>query len=712
MRALFTFAIFLGSALLFLVQPLVAKLILPRFGGAPAVWTACLLFFQASLLLGYLYAHAGSKLAPRVQAAIHVALIALAVISLPFALPSGIGALGSANPTLAVLGILARCIGLPFLLVSAGAPMLQRWFSKTDDPQARDPYFLYAASNVGSMLGLLSYPFLLEPALTLKDQSRLWTYGYIALIFAIGITAFIALRRPSPERDDQEAPEPRPNPRPWLWIVLGAVPASLLTGVTNYVTSNVAPIPLLWVVPLALYLLTFILAFARRPLTTSAKIARWLPIVATPLALVLVLEATQPLVPMLAFHLVVFFMAAWMCHSRLVESRPDARHLTSFYLYMSLGGVIGGAFNALLAPVIFRSLAEYPIAIVCALLLRPPSKDGGIKRADWVYPLALAALTFGLVFVSRQIGLAGTTKGTMIAIGIPVILAFVAGETPLRYGLAMGAVLFVSNLANTASTGQIAFIDRSFFGVHRVEDDGTSFSLVHGTTRHGRQFKAPDLRDTPLTYYSRSGPIGRVFDYYAKHQPLHDVALVGMGVGTLSIYGEPGERMTYFEIDPVVDRIAHDTRFFTYLRDSKAQVDTVLGDARLTLAEAPDNHYDLIVLDAFSSDAIPVHLLTREAVQAYLTKLRPGGLLAFHISNNYLDLQPVLTNVAGSLGLIAYFDNDEETSEPGKEASTWLVMGRNQADLRPAIGWEATTPDPNARVWTDDFSNILSAFKR
>lgn len=725
-RALFTFAIFLGSALLFLVQPMVAKMILPRFGGAPAVWTASLLFFQASLLLGYLYAHGGSRLSSKVQSLVHVVLFGLAALTLPFALSGSSGAVGVDNPTISVLRVLALGVGLPFVLVSAGAPMLQRWFSRTGNPEAADPYFLYSASNAGSMLGLLCYPLLVEPTLTLGNQRLFWTAGYGLLGFVLLVVALTTLRKrddfgelPMPAGETPAVPaiESSASPvNPLMWVALAAVPASLLTGVTTYVTSNVAPIPLLWVVPLALYLLTFILAFAKKRRATAAQLGRWLPLAVTPLALVLVLESTSPLLPLLLLHLTVFFLAAWMCHTRLVESRPDPQHLTAFYLWISVGGVVGGAFNALLAPVVFKSLAEYPIAIVLALLLRPatvkemPDAKPGFPK-EILYSVLIAGLTFALAALSRQLGHAGTPVGTMIAIGLPVILCFLTADRPLRFGLALGGVLLVSNLVGTASTGRIALTDRSFFGVHRVTDDGESFSLVHGTTRHGRQFKDAARRDIPLTYYSRSGPIGRIFDYLNKHRPPKDIALVGLGVGTLAIYGKPGQRMTYYEIDPVVDRIAHDTRYFTYLQNTKAQVDVVLGDARLTLAQAPDTGYDLIVLDAFSSDAIPVHLLTKEAVQGYLRKLRPGGLLAFHISNNYLDLEPVLAQVASSLGLKAMFDEDEDTSEPGKEASTWVAMSPYPDALKAAAGWNDLLATPGGRVWTDDYSNIVGAFK-
>ncbi|MGV3617700.1 MAG: fused MFS/spermidine synthase [Fimbriimonas sp.] len=724
MRFLFTAAIFLGSCLLFLVQPMAARIVLPAFGGTPAVWTASVVFFQAALLLGYAYAHAGSrKLGPRRHAAIHLGLVALAGVTLPFATRVGAGAAGQASPALALIGQLALLVGPAFLVVSAGAPTLQRWFADTRDPQAKDPYFLYSASNVGSMVALLAYPFLVEPRMDLGGQTRLWAFGYGGL-FVLLLLSALALWRSQSAAATEEAPAPAApieNRRRLLWIVLSAVPSSLLLGVTQYLSANIAPIPLLWVVPLALYLLTFIFAFARRPLLSAAFLGRGLPMVLTPLVVILVLQATEPLLALAGIHLLVFFVAAWMCHARLAESRPEPAHLTEFFLWVSVGGVIGGAFNALVAPLLFNDLLEYPLALVLAALLRPSFAKGGERanRADFAFAAGITVLTAITAIVVAALNLPTGPLRTGLVVGLPAVLAFVTVDRPWRYGVALAGILAVTSAFNVAAGSvTVALSERSFFGVHRVlmRGEGNRFhELLHGNTVHGLQ----DMRhpETPLTYYHPTGPIGRIMRGLPPERS-QDVGLVGLGVGSLAAYGRPGQRMTYFEIDPVVERIARDERYFTFLRDTQADLRMVLGDARLTLGDVPDATYGLIALDAFSSDAIPVHLLTKEAMAMYLRKLRPDGLLAVHISNRYLDLSPVLAANAKELGLVAYLMTDGTTDadkEAGKQPSNWALLARTKADAEVIVKkdyeWSEIDPTPGFRTWTDDFSNVLDVYR-
>jgi SAM-dependent methyltransferase len=714
-RVLYTFTLFLSSALLFLVQPMVGKMILPRFGGSPQVWNASLVFFQAALLLGYLYAHLATRvLGARRQAAVHLAVLALAVFALPVALREG--AWGGDSP-FGVLIALAAAIGVPFLVLSASAPLIQRWFAATDAKDAKDPYFLYSASNVGSMLALLAYPFVLEPLLPIQAQSVLWGGGYGVLgLLMVGCALLLWRSPPSAERDVEirEAP-----PVAWrtrlLWLALAAVPSSLLLAVTTFLTSNISPVPLLWIVPLALYLLTFIIAFAQRRSFGAAPLGRILPLLATPLALAIVLESSTPIVPLGLFHLAVFFIAALMCHVRLVEARPAAGRLTEFYLWMSLGGVLGGAFNALLAPALFRTLAEYPLALVLALLLRPPREaDGRLGWPDLAYPLGVAALTGAAVALVRLQGIVPGPGTIALTIGIPAVLCFLAVDRRVRYGLSLGAIFLVSSLLQSSAAGRIVLTERSFFGVHRVveAEEGIVYQLLHGTTIHGQQRR--DLPGEPLTYYHRGSPIGHLFRALEGDPRRERVALVGLGVGSLAAYGAPGERYTFYEIDPVVERIARDTRYFTFVRDSRARIDVVIGDARLRLREAPEEAYGLIVLDAFSSDAIPVHLLTLEALELYVSRLRPGGLVAMHISNRYLDLRPVVGNLADRLGLEAWVQEGVVTDEEaalGKSASVWAVLARASEGFQPPGWWDPIPPAPHMRVWTDDYSNILATFK-
>lgn len=724
MRILFTAAIFVGSCLLFLIQPMAARIMLPAFGGTPAVWTASMVFFQATLLLGYLYAHLSNRKMGARQPLLHVGLILLAGLTLPFATRPQTGAHGQANPSFALIGQLALLVGPVFLLVSAGAPTLQRWFAHTNDRAAKDPYFLYSASNIGSMAALLAYPFLVEPMFDLRDQTRIWTFGYSILTLLLvpcAVIAWRSQRAAAPQVDEvaETGPDTPITPRQrLLWIALSAVPSSLLLGVTNYITSNIAPMPLLWVVPLALYLLTFIVAFASKRLVPTAILGRVMPLIVTPLAVVIVMGAIEPIEWIMGIHLLGFFIVAWMCHARLSDSRPGAHHLTEFYLYMSLGGVIGGIFNGLIAPQIFKDYFEYPLALVCAGMLRPPVAAGGSKpsKLDLGYAAGVAVVTVILFLVAGSMKIHGPVWTGMV-IGVPAILAFIAVDRPIRYGLSVGAMFLVSSGLQVTADGKVVRMERSFFGVHKVVtlQDGRFHRLIHGSTMHGLQDWKH--KDVPLTYYYPTGPIGRIMKRLPHERKL-EVGLVGLGVGSIAAYGKPGEHFTYFEIDPDVEAIAKDERLFTFLKDSKAKVDVVLGDARLTLSERPDASLDVIALDAFSSDAIPIHLLTREAFQMYFRKLKPGGLIAVHISNRYLELAPVLAAVAKDLKVVAYELQDsalEEETKAGKQASDWVMLARQKSDVDVVIKgdaeWGTIDGRQGFRTWTDDYSNVLSVYE-
>ncbi len=683
-----------------------------------------MVFFQAALLLGYLYAHVlSSKLSVRTQRIVHVVLLVVAFMVLPMTTHSTWfeavrnRAAGATEAGGLVLFALFGLVGLPFFAISANSSLLQSWFSKTSDPSAKGPYFLYAAGNVGSMIALLAYPIVLEPLFGISEQAGLWKIGFGVLVLFIGLASALSIPK------SQATSEPLENrasgdlaPTTWaqrrLWIVLSAVPSSLLLGVTTYLTSNIAPIPLLWIIPLAFYLLTFILVFARQPKTPDVLLGRILSVLAVPLAVVIVLGSAQPILQLGTLHVAGFFIAAWMCHSRLAKAKPDPTHLTEFFFWVALGGVIGGAFNALLAPVTFNSLLEYPLAIAAACMLRPTSKTG-FEKSDWIVPAAVLALTVGIALFLPHVPMLAKPgwQRTLFGIGLPVLLAFFGVDRPLRFGLSLAAVFVVQSVVHVASAGSVIAEERSFFGVHRVvvSDHGRLHELDHGNTIHGIQ----DLkqRDMPLTYYHPSGPIGQVM----LKMPPQRAAFVGLGVGSLAAYGQPGQHFTYYEIDPIVDKIAKDPRYFTFLKDSSAKVDVVLGDARLTLAQSNEK-FNLIVLDAFSSDAIPVHLLTTEAIKMYLSKLADHGVLAFHISNHYLDLAPVLLANARELNLARLYQSDGATQDEeadGKRQSQWFLLARKTVDFTPLLDTRDFDEPEDIRVrpWTDDYCNVIGAFK-
>ncbi len=722
---IFLAATFLGSALLFLVEPMVARMILPTFGGASGVWNTCLVFFQAMLLAGYGYAHLSTRaLGVRRQACLHALLLLVPLLVLPMSLPAVASPSGiAAAPVSSLLTILFSMVGIPFFVLSAGAPLLQKWLSATRAKWAKDPYFLYAASNFGSMAALLAYPLVVEPRLRLVAQNRLWTWGYAALVLLM-ISAAVGLwRRGTGEETAAgpagNAPAPSGGQRA-LWTLLAAVPSSLLLGVTAYLTTNVAAIPLLWVIPLALYLGTYILAFSRGSSALPRRLDRFLGAALAPMVLVLLLEASRPIWIMGTLHLALFTAAALFCHGRLAGLRPHTAHLTEFYVWISVGGVLGGAFNAFLAPLVFRTVAEYPTALVLLLLLRQPREPGKkFRPGDLPYALAVTAVMLVALFAVENSGLPPSPARSLLVAGLPLAVAYFAVDRPVRYALSLGGILLVGAFFHTATPGTLLSVQRGFYGVHRVvrTPDGRFHTLLHGNTVHGCQSTDPARRREALSYYHRSGPGGQAFTRLNEAGRLRGAGLVGLGVGALAAYGRPGQRFTFFEIDPLVERIATDRRLFTYVPDCQAACRIVLGDARLSLARWPDRSFDALVLDAFSSDAIPVHIMTREAISLYLNKLRPGGILLFHVSNLYLDLRGPLAASARDLGLAALVQDDlsvtEEERRDGKDPSVWILMAASAGDLRPFAG------DPRWRplaaggcpAWTDDYSNILGVFR-
>lgn len=737
---LFAVTIFLGAGLLFLVQPMVARLLLPLLGGSPAVWNTCMVFFQAALLAGYAYAHWSiAVLGPRRQALLHTIVVLAPLALLPIALP------GSAPPTEGspipwLIATLAAMVGLPFFAIASAGPVLQRWFAATDHPDAKDPYFLYAASNAGSLLGLLAYPLALEPWLGLRNQSLAFAAGYG--LFAIGTLACAATmaRRPArganapPAADASAAPTQAAPPadritwrRRGLWVLLAAVPSSLMLGTTQYLSTDIAAIPLLWVLPLGLYLLTFIVAFSRRATPPIDRIGRLVPIVAVALALSMLMEARRPAAVLILLHLAMLLLGALLCHTRLAAARPGASRLTEYYLLISVGGVLGGVFNSLLAPLLFDAVLEYPIAIALVCLLRPGPGEGAGKggrtgtRGEWAVRLGLPAglLVFLLIAgsVLRTGGIsAEATLWRGAAFGLAALVCYLFAARPAAFALGLAVLVTLPTVA-PLSQGRVLERSRTFFGVYRVtETPGAPIrAMHHGTTVHGVQLTDPRLTAQPSTYYHPSGPIGELFRRCKGDPRLGRVGLVGLGVGSLAAYAEPGHRWTFYEIDPEVVRLARE--HFTYLRDTRGEHSVVLGDGRLALAAEPDGAFGLIVLDAFSSDAIPVHLLTREAVELYRRKLRPGGVLAFHISNRHLTLWPVLGAIRAELGMAGAIAEDDQVTplenREGKSPSTWLLLAERPEAFEPLEGstlWHPFEPGAGGPLWTDDYSNLLSVF--
>jgi hypothetical protein len=709
--------LFLSASLLFAVQPMFAKIALPLLGGSPGVWNTAMVFFQATLLLAYGYAHLGTRLgSARRQVPLHILVLALGFVALPVAgmawTPPTEG-----TPVFWLIAFLAASIGLPVFAISVTAPLLQRWFAATDHPAAQDPYFLYGASNLGSVIALLGYPVLLERLLTIRQQAQLWSAGYVLLAVLIGGCALVLWWRPAVPAARADSDLAAAAPLSWrqrgLWILLAFVPSSLMLGVTTHISTDIAATPLFWVVPLTLYLLTFVLVFARRPLLRHAWMLRLQPFALILLALTL--DYLPSLLWLgLAVHLLAFFATAMVCHGELARRRPAAAQLTEFYVWMSVGGVLGGMFNGLLAPIVFNGVYEYPLVLTLACLLRPRPAGAAFTWKDLLMPAALlAVLSLPMLEPSRL----GAVGAVIFYVGLGCGLLH-AADRPLRFALAFAVVIF--GAAGVSKQFRWLEQERSFFGVNRVQLDGSGefFLLVHGNTVHGAEHRDAARRDEPLTYYSKEGPVGQLFAALGQRGGTDRIGLIGLGIGTTICYRQPGQHWTIYEIDPVVVRFARDVRYFHYLEDCAGDTPIVLGDARISLAKAAPGQFDLLIFDAFSSDSVPVHLVTREALALYLDKLADHGVIAFHISNRHVDLQPVLANLAADAGLAAWVQAHRPTQEvrtrDSKIDSDWVIMARQADDvaaLQADRRWHRLAPQPGPRLWTDDYSNILGAMR-
>jgi hypothetical protein len=719
---LYSLALLVSAALLFLLEPMLGKFVLPSLGSAPEVWPTTVLFFQAALLAGYGFAHLTSRLAARRQALLQLGLLAVAAAVLPIGVPDA-RAPASEHPIVWLVVLLATTAGLPFFALAALGPMLQRWLAGTRHRAARDPYFLFAASNGGSLLGLLAYPLVLESQLSLGGQGTAWSIGY-ALAASLVVASAVALWLQPPERAVRaHAGHERIDwGRRVRWLALAAVPSSLLLGTTTYLTRDVSPVPLLWVVPLALYLLTFVVAFA--PWTNPSRLVvlgrRVVPVAAILVTYTLVIGAQGPLAVLLALHLIGLMSAGLLCHGRLAADRPGTERLTEFYLWVALGGALGGAFNAVIAPLVFPGLVEYPLAIVAACLLRPapPKKRPDLlefflddprptRWMDVVVPTLLgAAVGVALLASGRSQPVQSAVVG--VACGLTLNLS----RRPVRFALALGAIFLAGSIAG-AHGGRVLDRERSFFGIYRVvaSRHGRVHQLYSGTTLHGAEQMGPQ-GPAALSYYGRAGPAGQAFAELAPASTSR-VAAVGLGAGSLACLQRKGTELKFFEIDPAVVRIARNPHLFTFLRDCPVHPTIVTGDGRRSLEREPRGRFGLVVVDAFNSDAIPLHLITREALELYRSRSGPHGSLLFHLTNRYLDLEPVLGNIAAKLHMTCrlrkYTPNRAERDQ-GYEPSKWALLAREAADLgaiRRDPRWATCATDPSARTWSDDYSSPL-----
>lgn len=726
---LFAGTLFISATLMFVLQPMFGKTLLPLLGGSPAVWNTCMVFYQTILFLGYLYAHfLSSKFASHRQIQIHAVVIAISLITLPITLPDNISPPTDSDPTFWLMWTLFLAIGLPFFVVSTLSPLLQKWFAGVGHHTSEDPYYLYAASNAGSMIALLSYPFFIEPNIGLLSQRAFWSVGFGLLCLLVAGCAFVLWRNQQATTIDNVAEfdtaEELSLSTKFHWLALAFVPSSLLLGLTNFISTDIASAPLLWIIPLTLYLLTFILVFSKWADKIHPVMVWVQPIILLPfIAYSFVDPGALPYWLNLILHLFAFFIAVMVCHGELAKNRPHTQYLTYFYLVMSFAGMLGGMFNTFIAPFVFNAVYEYPIMIVAALLLRPGLlSQKPVLQA--IFPFLLLCLGLGVYFFNdnlSQVLVYGATNGLILLAGLSY--AFRSG--PISLAFLAGVILFFAlGIQNLISNTM--YQERSFFGVLSVRqsvlmDENNQpekyHELFHGTTKHGAQRLASHLQTTPLTYYSQPGPMGQLFSAYDKQNSHWKIGAVGLGAGALACYAKEQQHWTQYEIDPLVLEVAQNTDYFTYLKRCSKNTTFTIGDARLSLAKEADQNFDLLIMDAFSSDSVPTHLLTREAIELYFTKLKPGGILAFHITNRHLDLKKVISDHAKYLKLAALIQEFKPTQDAPLVIDTdWVVMAKQEKTLAPLLNnqaghWQKLPLYFDMKPWTDDFTNLIGIWK-
>lgn len=713
--AVFTATIFVSAALLFFVQPLFAKMVLPQIGGAPAVWTTAMLFFQSALIGGYFYAHLSSTyLRPRMQVFLHIALWSLALFFLPLALPEGWQLDPSGPVAPQTLMLFAVGVGVPFGVLASNAPLIQSWYARTDGPSADDPYFLYGASNLGSLIALLGFPLVAEPLFGTRAISWGWTLGFVALGVCLVLVGSQVSRVTGPVtmKVARSAVTASDIAR---WLLLSFVPASLMLALTTQVSMNLGAVPLIWAVPLALYLLTFVFAFSR---------TAW---VATPLLRIFALAGAAGLAAVffgfgpkhmawgwVAFSAAGFFAVALYVHGLLYVARPDRSRLTLFYVIMALGGALGGLFNSILAPLVFDQLWEGALTILIAgLLLIPGWRDLRPRVAARSLILG-GSLGLSVTLLVIFAGVLSWSHLDLVPLAAALLAALLLRAAPTAAALA-GAAALVAGMSVVPHTSVLR--DRSFFGVHTVDAFDTLRTYTNGVTVHGAQRigAAQDGRPEPLFYYHRNGPMAQVLTS-GLGQAARRIGIVGQGIGSLACYAQPGQDWAFYEIDPMVDRIARDPALFTFLSECTPSAPTFLGDARVRLDQQKDRRFDILVIDAYSSDAVPVHLTTLEAVHLYLERLTARGILIFHISNNYYDIHVPLARIADALGLTAWRQHyrGNRAADAADTPSVVMALTREAGhfgDLAKDTRWTKLHSD-GGPIWTDDHANLLSILRR
>jgi SAM-dependent methyltransferase len=719
-RPLFIATIVVGSFLLFLTQPMIARMALPRLGGAPAVWNSAMLVYQLLLLGGYAYAHWLSHLRPRRQAGLHIMLFGLAALWLPIGIGAAVPPVDG-EPALWTPWFLISSIGPLFFIVSAQAPLMQRWYAL--ESSRGEPYTLYAASNLGSFAGLLSYPLIVEPLMTLDQQSWLWTGGYALLVLLVVLCAFTIPANAVEAVPEETAPKPA-LPRVLHWIALAAVPSGLMLSTTTHLTTDIVAMPLLWALPLGLYLLSFVVAFAarRRPAEIITIAAPLIILIAGGLAFT---DGTRNPFFSASLGLLLLFVVAVALHGEMYRLRPPVGHLTRFYLAMSFGGMLGGLFCAIVAPILFDWAYEHPILVLAAALLVPQSAlVPWPPRWTRVLTVAVPAAAMLLSWlVDRQLVPELGGMGTMLGSILISLLALACLGRPPAFAAGLAALMLSYGGWTTLEQTGSDLRTRSYFGIYSVSTrpDESARVLTHGTTLHGLQNLDPELRHQPTSYYSRRSGVGLALDNAdALYGPGANVGVIGLGTGTLACYARPGQDWRFFEIDPVMARIAR--RHFTFLSACTPDAEIVLGDARLTMAAQPEGHFHIVAVDAFSSDAVPMHLLTREALAVYGRAMRPDGIVLFHISNRYLDLKPVIAANAAAMGwdaAILEFAPDEAERERNETVSVWVALSRRPEKLMELVEvsgearfqWSVLEERPGFAGWSDEYASILPLLK-